>query len=240
MTGTERPHILSMRKGHLGKKMEGRGRSLLTVLTPSDTLSEIVYGVITALAVTNALWFTLDGRESDAFVITATLLVNAAWGISDSIIYLLRAAVDKNAAYSDLHSLRELTEEEAKEMIDASLEGTVVSALHPEDRRKIVDDIYMHSKKTRPVRSGLDRWDVIGAVASFLLYVLAALPVLIPHIFLIGLLTPIILSNIIGIVIMFFIGYVWAGRVRGPRFKAGVIMAMSGVVMITIITLVGG
>jgi VIT1/CCC1 family predicted Fe2+/Mn2+ transporter len=213
---------------------------LLSVLAPSDALTEIVYGIITALAVTNALWFTLGGVESDALVISATILINAAWGLSDSIIYLLRASVEKNVAYRDLHVLKEMGEKDAKEFIEENLDGTIVSSLDPVDRAKVVADIYKFSTRTKPVRLQLDRWDVAGAMASFALYVISAIPILIPHIFLIGMLTPIILSNVIGVILMFFIGYIWAGRVRGSKFKVGIVMAMSGIVMIIVITLVGG
>ncbi|MFA5312410.1 MAG: hypothetical protein WC375_03700 [Methanomassiliicoccales archaeon] len=214
--------------------------ALLTVLAPSDLLSEMVYGIITALAVTNALWFTLGGVESDAIVITATIMINAAWGFSDMIVFLLRSSVDKNAAYSDLHALKEMEDGDAREFIEDNLGGTIFSALDPSHKAKVVSYIHEYSKQTEPVRLPLDKWDYLGAVASMVIYVVSAIPILIPHIFLIGMLTPIILSNIIGVVLMFFIGYVWAGRMRGPRFKSGMILAISGVVMIIVITLVGG
>lgn len=203
-------------------------------------LSEIVYGIITALAVTNAIWFTLGGSENDALVISATLLINGAWGLSDSIIYLLRASIDKNISYHGVNALKNMNEADAKDFIEENLDGTVVSALDPSDKAKVINEVYRFSTKTKPVKLTLDKWDVMGAAASFFLYVVSAVPILVPHIFFFGMLTPIILSNIIGVILMFLMGYVWAGRTHGAQFKAGMIMAISGVIMIIVITLVGG
>lgn len=216
-------------------------QSLLKSISPSAVLAELVYGTITALAVTNTLWYALRGSpDADTTLIIAALGANAAWGVADAMIYLLTVMVENRRAYNLAVSVRTMDHEEAMTAITDDFSGTVLHTMDEDERDIWVNAVHAKLKRIEPHMQRLTINDGFGALSCFLISIAAAVPVLIPHLFTSDVQTAVIMGNVIGLVMMFVLGFVWAGRMRGPRWQAGLIMVIIGVTILTVVTLIGG
>ncbi|MEI6797373.1 MAG: hypothetical protein WCK39_10965, partial [Methanomassiliicoccales archaeon] len=72
-------------------------RVLHRYLTTAATLTEVVFGLLMAMTITNTIWYLLDvGRQQLAMsVLVATLGCNIAWGLADGTLMVLRDYYDR-------------------------------------------------------------------------------------------------------------------------------------------------
>jgi VIT1/CCC1 family predicted Fe2+/Mn2+ transporter len=214
---------------------------LFNVLSPSVSLAELVYGLVTALAVTNTLRYAFEGQPNANFLIVmAALGANLAWGIADGFIYLLSSTVENRRVYSDAKELRQFDDETARSTILADLSGTMVHTLEDHEKKIIVDTVHSSLKRSNLHHVHLKKVDYVGAVACVLLSLTAALPIILPHLFTTDAVFANLVGNIIGLIIMFILGVIWARMVKEPLVKSGLIMFSIGLIILTVVILFGG
>jgi VIT1/CCC1 family predicted Fe2+/Mn2+ transporter len=214
---------------------------LFNVLSPSVSLAEIVYGLVTALAVTNTLRYAFAGQPNANFLIVmAALGANLAWGIADGFIYLLSSTVENRRVYSDANELKTFDDETAWSTILNDLSGTMIHTLEEEEKKIIVTTIHSSLKRSDLHHVYLRKMDYFGAFTCVLLSMIAALPIIIPHLFTSDAVFANLIGNVIGLIIMFILGVVWAKMVKEPLVKSGLIMFSIGLIILSVVILFGG
>jgi hypothetical protein len=216
------------------------------LLDPIDRLSETIFSVLIVLTFTLAYGvLRLDAGQTADYasrLFVAALGAAFAWGIIDGIMYALMGLFERGEKHRLLRDLRwAADEEEGIEVIAGELDHILEPITREEKRRALYADMLEHLRDShaQPVR--LNRDDLLGAVGSVLVAVIAVLPSLAPLLLLRH--DPelaIRVSNVVSFVVLFITGYQW-GRYAGAHpLKTGAsVAAISGVMVLIAIPLGG-
>lgn len=217
--------------------MEEAGTTGQRMLDPVERASEAIFGVLMAVAIMGSLGVASAGRQEVRATLIMALGCNLAWGITDAVMYLLGAAVERRRRITLRRRLRETSDPGvAHRMVAAALslhlDGEVRQATVEELRKDLV---------AMPLpRAGLAARDLLAALGVFVLVVLATFPVVIPYVFVQDLAAARQASNALAVGVLYGYGHV-LGRYSGARpWHYGVIVAALGVVLVGIIRALGG
>ena len=205
--------------------------------------AEVMYGIIIAMTFTCMVRTQLAGRGYILDkVILAALLCCAAWGIADGLFYvwerdyiLIREnriiGAARNGVQDD--SLRDLIGEE--------LDDTILRTIPPAHRAGLYDQLirYLSTLDTREKLTAGDAGIIV--CGTFLLSTMAGLLLVLPFFFITDVRTALILSNLIGILLLFSIGYSRAaGREVLSRLRFGLATSCVGIVIAGMTVVLGG
>lgn len=209
------------------------------VLSPVDRVSEVLFGLFMALTFVGAISVTEAGRDDIRTMLAAALGCNLAWGLVDAVMYLVRTVADRGRLITLIRSVRSAADAEAgRKLIEESLSkvaARLVSATEIEAIRGRVlalPDV--------PARPKLKADDFLAALAVFLLVVGSTFPVTLPFILFQNVGTAMTVSRATALV-MLFIGGLALGRYAGyGSWKAGLMMAGLGTVVVVAVMALGG
>lgn len=122
--------------------------------------------------------------------------------------------------------------------IKEELEDTIVDTLNEREKHEVAQHILARLKPVEN-HTHATKDDILGGIAAGMLVFVSGMPPLLPFMFLDGILA-LMLSRIIGIVMLFAIGYRWGGYVGRSRFWTGVTMMSVGIVITGIVVVLGG
>lgn len=203
-----------------------------TLLSPSDRHSEVLFGLIMVLTITGTVG--LETGSSKA-IISAGIGACIAWGIVDGIIYVYSNLLERGRiALAAREATTCMGEGCDIRTIKEELKDTIVDTLGEREKHEVAQHILMRLKPVENhTRATKD--DILGGIAAGTLVFISGMPLLLPFLFLNGI-WALRLSRIIGIVMLFGIGYRWGGYVGRSRFWTGVTMmsvgmAITGVVI---------
>lgn len=218
-------------------------------LDPIDALFTIFFSILFALLFTLSYSvFIYRGIIDSSFasgygqeLFAAILGAVAAWGIIDGVIYVLGEVFARGERYRLLQYVHTSDSEETAiaaiaDELDFILEPITTDA----QRQALYHDVLGHLSQAEPQAAGLQREDVVGAVAAVLLSVVAVLPSLLPL-----LLLPnntalaISISNVISIFVVFATGYGWGIHTDTNPWKIGLLLASVCLSMVVVAMLLG-
>ncbi len=215
-------------------------------LAPIDILSEAIFSILIVLTFTLAYRVLRLGPGSDAGY-TTRLFIGAlgavvAWGAIDGIMYALMSLFERGEKHRLLQRLRDATtEDEGIEAIADELDYTLEPITREEQRRALYADVLEHLADAEPQPVRLSRDDVMGAVASLIVAVVAVLPALVPLlIFASAPSLAIRLSNIVSFIVLFACGYQWGKHAGSNPWRTGLALAAVSAVMVLVAILLGG
>ncbi|GDY16355.1 hypothetical protein LBMAG54_12110 [Nitrosopumilaceae archaeon] len=214
-------------------------------LSEGDRLAEIMCGVIMVLVMIGYLRLSLtsgDYIEMKKTLILIPLGCNAAWGIIDGILYVLINLIKRGKIYRLSQSVKfKKDQEDAHISIEDDLSSAVGDSLKKEDIEEISDEIL---KRVDPIIIEKPEWvtkkDLFVVLLTFVLVVSTAIPLLIPFMILDDLMLAIRLSFVIGLGMLFFIGYTWGKYASRNKIRSGIAMMIIGVVVVGITMVLGG
>lgn len=218
-------------------------------LDPVDRLAEVVYGVLIVLTFTLAyrgieahdLAFAELGAAAVNRLLLAALGCTVAWGLIDAVMYVLTSLFERSEQQRMLAEIQRAPDGSAAvALIGAALEERFGAVLAAEERAALSASIYARLRDHRPEHIGIIREDLLGAVAVFLLAVIATLPVLIPYLFIDDPFLAIRTSNLIAVAMLFGAGYAWARHTNAKPLRVGLGLAGLGVAMVLIAIPLGG
>ncbi len=223
---------------------------LSRLLDPVASLVEAIYSVLIVLT------FTLAIRVADAntwlgpttgSALARQLFVAAfgcalAWGLIDGVMYVLTAVFERGQKRRLFRSIRDTaTEEEGIATLAGELDDRLEPITDAGERQSLYRAIYRRLQDTHPLPVGFEREDVAGALGVVLIALAAALPVVLPLWLFAG--NPVLairLSNLVGLALLFWLGFRW-GKYAGTRpLKTGVLLLLVGVVMMVVAIPLGG
>jgi hypothetical protein len=217
--------------------------SPLNALEPSESLTEIVAGLIVVLSFTLAASVASGGGQEGArAALLGAIGANTAWGIIDAVFYMMGSAFNRDRHVRLARAIASAPDEAAAlTTIRQELDPYLASVARAEDREQLYRGIrtsLMHARL--PQRSGLQRDDVIGAVVVFCLALVTSLPAALPLALIDHPWLALRVSNFLVVGLLFLVGYRWARFVDANPWLAGLGLMALGLALVAVAILLGG
>jgi VIT1/CCC1 family predicted Fe2+/Mn2+ transporter len=208
------------------------------VLSPTERLSEVIFGLIMVLSFTGSLSIATAGRSEVREMFIGAIGCNAAWGIVDAVMYLMGVLLERGRTLVMLRSARASDPASGRAAIAEALPEEIGEALRPE---QIEDVRQVLARGPEPARRPtLTLSDARGAVGVFLLVFLSTFPVVLPFAFLTNAQRALRFSNGVAVVMLFFAG-LGLGRYAGLRaLRTGLVMVVVGAALVALTIALGG
>ena len=209
------------------------------VLDPLERTSEILFGVIMVLTFTSSISVAEGGRAETREVLVAALGCNIAWGIVDAAFYLMSSVIGHARGLRILRTIRENRDQSlSQRLILDALPAPVSAVLTPSEVEELRQRLARQADP--PVHSVLNRRDLTGALAVFLLVFLSTLPISLPFLLFPEAGFAMRASNAIAIVMLFGMGWTLGKHTGRSGWWAGLVMVCLGLVLVAITIALGG
>jgi len=218
-------------------------------LDPIDALFTIFFSILVALLFTlmyaaliyyGALGPSLSSTDGQELFL-AILGAIAAWGIIDGVVYALGEVFARRERYRLLQYVQTSdSEEEAATAISYELDFILEPITSDEQRQALYRGMLTSLRQAEPQAIRLQRDDVVGAVATVLLSIVAVLPSLLPLLLLDNITLAIHVSNVVSLLVIFATGYSWGTHTGTSPWKTGLLLASVCLAMVLIAALLEG
>lgn len=208
-------------------------------LEPGERIAEALFGLIMVLTFTGSLSVADAGRDDVRAMLIGALGCNIAWGIIDSLFYLMNCLGEQGRSIRALRALhRSASPEDGQRVIAQVLPPLVAAATRPEELEPIRQRLaQLPERYSRP---HLEKREWLAALAVFLWVFVMTLPVVIPFTFMQNLHEAMRVSNAIAIALLFVAGVAF-GRVAEYRpWLTGLAMVGVGAVLVALTIALGG
>jgi hypothetical protein len=217
--------------------------SPLRYLKPSESLSEIVAGLIMVLTFTLAASVLSGGGQDGArAALLGAIGCNTAWGIIDAVFYMMTSAFDRNRRLRLARAIASTPDQAAAlTAIRSELDPYLASVTRPEDRERLyrgVRKLLAHGRLPR--RTGLVLGDFMGAIEVFCIALAASLPAVLPLLLIDHPWLALRISNLLVVGLLFIVGYHWAKYVDASPWIAGLGLMGLGLALVAVAILLGG
>ena len=210
-------------------------------LDPSETLLEVLFGLIMALTITAGARLLSPRADIVGLELALALLgCNIAWGVIDGAFYLLGEIFNRNRRAQFVKRLQAASNEaEAIAAVkdEFDLEGEPLSAQHRANLHTHLRELFRDADTAR-ARLRPDDW--IAALLIAVLVSATAIPGLIPLLFIQDGFVALRVANALQVGLLFFVGYWWARYSGGNRFVTGLAIALLGTALVLLAVPLGG
>ena len=211
-------------------------------LDPSDSLLEVLFGLIMSLTLTAGARLLPEGQAVDATGLAAALVgCNVAWGIIDAVFYLLGTRFNRNRRVQFVSKLRATADEaQAFEAIreEFGLEGE--PSMREEDRVAFYRSLLQMLRHAGTARGHLLGDDFVAAFLVVILVSATAIPAALPLLLLDDGYGALRIANILQIGLLFLVGYGWADHSGASPWRTGLMIALLGVGLVLVSVALGG
>jgi VIT1/CCC1 family predicted Fe2+/Mn2+ transporter len=211
----------------------------MKALDPIERVSEIIFGLLMAQAITGSLSVASAGTQEVRTMMAAALGCNIAWGLVDGIMYLVGTLTERTRAAQLILRLRAMPEaSEAHALIAGELPERLGAVAHAPMLESLRERLLAMSASA--LNPKLRRADYGGALGVFILVVLSTFPVVIPFMIVGELKLAMRLSNLVALITLFAAGWALARYSGGHPWKSGLSMAAIGAALSAAIIALGG
>jgi len=213
-------------------------------LSEADVQVEMLCGVIMVLVMIGYLKLSLaqDGFEFKKMMMLVPLGCNAAWGIIDGIMYVLinlRERGNKSKLLSLIKSAKD--QNEVLALIKNEFGFVFIDLLNKDTQDNIYQEILKGLTNTIVEKpKGISKNDLRLVLKTFLIVFSTGVPLVIPFILLNDVWLAIRISHIIGLVMLFSIGYWWAKLASRHRIRSAIALTILGVIIVGITEVLHG
>ncbi len=211
-------------------------------LDPTDSLGEVLFGLIMVLAFTlGAGLIVEEGAESTTRMLLGILGCNVAWGIIDGAMYIISSMFDRSRKARLLQSIQKAAGEEgALAMVGRELGPGLEPFTSPEERAHLYPAVLKRLKNVTPERTRVKKEDIYGAIATFWLVFSSAIPAVVPFLVFRDRFVALRVSNLLLLVMLFLIGYRWARVAHSNPWVFGLTLILVALVMVAVVMALGG
>jgi len=211
-------------------------------LDPSETLLEVLFGLIMALTITVGARLLSERADIVGVELALALLgCNVAWGVIDGALYLLGTHFNRNRRVQFVKRLQAAsTEEEAMAAVRDEFDFADEPSMRPQDEARLhrsLLDLFRHAGTGR---ARLQANDWVAAALIVMLVSMTAIPGLIPLLVLQDGFTALRVANALQVGLLFFTGYWWAHYSGGNRWLTGLAIALLGTALVLLAVPLGG
>jgi hypothetical protein len=211
-------------------------------LDPGERLAEVLFGLIMVLTITLTAGLTV-GHEPGAAreMLIAAIGCNIAWGIIDGGMYIMSALLERGRHARLVIAIKSAPDEaSALGPIGRALDGTLVGLSPAHERLRVYHDLRELALKTDPPKVRIHRDDVMGALASCWLVVVATIPAAVPFLLMDDARLALRTSNGLLLGLLFVIGCSWGQYASVNRWLAGLVFLAVGTVLVGVAIAFGG
>jgi len=208
------------------------------LLDPVDRISETLFGLIMAVTIVGSLSIATAGHADVRTIMAAALGCNLAWGLVDAVMYLVRTATERTRNRALAKRIATAESGKGRELIARALPDALARVVTPEELESVRLNVLALPS---PESSVLRPRDFLEALGIFLMVVIATFPVVLPFLLTDDVARAMRLSQGITLAMLFFAGFALgrhAGYARPVR--TGILMAVFGAVLITVVNALGG
>jgi hypothetical protein len=216
-----------------------RSKLIQPVLDPLERSSEILFGVIMVMTFTVSLRVARADHLQVREMLIGAIGCNLAWGIIDGIMYVMSCVSERGHSNKVLRRIhRAKSAREANQIINDELPPVVAAVLPPPALDAMRENL--QTLADPPARPRLKADDWRGAFGIFLLVFLSTLPLVLPFILIPRLRVAARVSDLTGLVMLFFAGRAY-GKYAGHSTRGwGIAMVLLGGVMVALTIALGG
>jgi hypothetical protein len=217
--------------------------SPLSYLRPSESLSQIVAGLIVVLTFTLAASVASGGGQDGArSALLGAIGCNAAWGVIDAVLFMMAGTFDRNRHLRFARAIASAPNEAvALATIRDELDPYLASVTRLQDREQLYQSIRNSLAHGRlPRRTRLVRDDAVGAIGVFCIALAASLPAVLPLLLIDHPWLALRISNLLVVALLFVVGYHWAKYVDATPWLAGLGLMGLGLALVAVAILLGG
>jgi VIT1/CCC1 family predicted Fe2+/Mn2+ transporter len=175
-----------------------------------------------------------DDIEFKKLMMLVPLGCNAAWGIIDGIMYVLinlRERGNKSKLLSLIKSAKD--QNDALALVRKEFGFAFFDLLNQDTQKNIYEEILKGVTNATIVKpKGISKNDLFLVVKTFLIVFSSGIPIVIPFFFLNDVWLAIRISHVIGLVMLFCIGYWWAKFASRHRIRSAIGLTILGVVIV--------
>ena len=214
------------------------GEERMLLLDPVDRISEILFGLIMAVTIVGSLSIATAGQSEVRTVLGAALGCNLAWGLVDAVMYLVRTATERTRSRALAQRIAGVKPAKGRDLLARALPDPFGSIVSPDE----IEGMRRNVIALPPTARGVLRpRDLLEALAIFLMVVVATFPVVLPFMLASDVAQAMRLSRAITLAMLFVAGFALGRRAGYARpLATGVLMAVFGALLITVVNALGG
>ena len=211
-------------------------------LDPSESLLEILFGLIMALTMTAGARLVTDPATLNAGELIAALAgCNVAWGFIDAVFYLVGSMFNRNRRLVLVRRLQATRDEgEAIALIQNEFGLQREPRMRDEDRAVFYRSMLEMLRHADTRRASLTAGEFAAAAIIFVLVSLTAVPGLIPLAVMSDLGMALRLANGLQVVLLFYVGYKWSHYSGSNPWRGAAMIGVMGIVLVLISVALGG
>jgi VIT1/CCC1 family predicted Fe2+/Mn2+ transporter len=217
--------------------MSGDEPGRAPVLDPIERASEAIFGVLMAMTFTGSLNAATSGREEIGTMLLTAVGCNIAWGLTDAVMYLVAAVVEKRRGLTLLRRVRQSADVRAAHRLIAD---ELPERLAGGAREATLEAIRTTLVAVPEGKTTLSARDYKAALGVFGIVVLATFPVVVPFVFMRDVYAAMRISNGLAVATLYAFGHVLGRYSGGKPWHYGVTIAAVGMVLVAIIMALGG
>jgi hypothetical protein len=211
-------------------------------LDPGDRLAEVLFGLIMVLTVTLGAGVAVKETPGAAReLLIAALGCNLAWGIIDGAFYIMTSLLERGRHARLIASVRQAPDEAAAlAVIGRAVDDRLAGFAEGDDWARVCRLLRDLAARNEPAPVRVEREDVMGALASGWLVVVATVPAVVPFMLIDEPYLALRVSNAVLLTLLFAAGTAW-GRYAGVnRWVSGLTFLVAGIVMVGVAIALGG
>jgi len=212
-------------------------------LDPSETLGEVLFGLIMVLTITLGarLISAKEGLDSHGIVVAA-LGCNIAWGVIDAVLMVLGRRFHRSRRARFFGTLRRASSEAealaaVREEFELEDEPLAIGA---EDSARLHRAILALGARAAPAHAGPRLQDLYAALVICVLVPATAVPAVIPFLLLHNPNLALRISNLVLVLLLFLVGYWWAHYTDSSPWRVGLTVMLLGMALVGVAVALGG
>lgn len=210
-------------------------------LDPSERLDELLFGLIMVLSITLGVSLATDAGGSASQVAWAIVGCNLAWGLIDGCMHVVTQLFVRGSRARLVQALRSAgSEAEQLATVGSVLDDQLCALTTADERRGLYLEISRRLRGAALQPTRVAREDVYGGLAIVWLVVLASVPAVVPFLFIGDRFVAARVSNALVLATLFGVGCWVARAIHANPWALGLSTTAFGLVMVTIVVMLGG
>lgn len=211
-------------------------------LDPSESLLEVLFGLIMALTITVGARLLSERADIVGLELALALLgCNVAWGVIDGAFYLLGTLFNRNRRVQFAKRLKAAADEtEALAAVKDEFDLLGEPPMRAQDKANLHASLLQLFRHAGTERANLRLDDWIAATLIAVQVSATAIPGLIPLLLIQDGFVALRVANLLQVGLLFFVGYWWAQYSGSNRWLVGLGIALLGTALVLLAVPLGG
>ena len=211
-------------------------------LDPSESLLEILFGLIMALTMTAGARLVADPATLNAGELAAALAgCNVAWGFIDAVFYLVGSLFNRNRRLELVRRLKATTDDgKTIALIRGEFGLEDEPPMRDQDKAVFYRSMLEMLRHADRKRVRFMPSEFAAAAIIFVLVSLTAVPGLIPLALMSDVSLALRLANGLQVLLLFYVGYKWSHYSGSNPWRGAAIIGVMGVVLVLVSVVLGG